>query len=87
MNLLPLIGFLCLVGIVVLYVKGKEDADTFDAELRFLVTRVKNCPVTDASFKHFRDEFRRLGRMPRKNREKLDVAYREFKRKFAKYFI
>jgi len=86
MNLLPFIGFLCLVGIAVLYVKGKEDAETFDAELRFLVTRVKNCPVTNGSFLHFSDEFKRLNKMSGKNREKLDVAYREFKRKFAKYF-
>jgi len=86
MNLWPFIGFLCLVGIAVLYVKGKEDAETFDAELRYVITRVKNCPVTDASFKHFRDEFKRLNKMPGKNREKLEVAYKEFKRKFAKYF-
>jgi len=85
-NLWPLIGFLCLVGIAVLYVKGKEDAETFDAELRYVITRVRYCPATDASFEHFKDEFKRLNNMPGKNREKLDVAYKEFKRKFAKYF-
>jgi len=87
MNLLPLIGFFCLICIAVLYVKGKEDAETFDAELRYVITRVRNCPATNASFEHFRDEFKRLNKMPGKDREKLDVAYLEFKRKFAKYFI
>jgi len=87
MNLWPFIGFLCLIGIVVLYVKGKEDAENFDAELRYVITRVRYCPATDASFEHFRDEFNRLNNMPGKDREKLDVAYKEFKRKFAKYFI
>ena len=86
MNLLPLIGFLWLVAVAVLYVKGKEDAETFDAELRYVITRVRYCPATDESFKHFREEFKRLNKMSGKNREKLDVAYIEFKRKFAKYF-
>ena len=85
-NLWPLIGFLCLICIAVLYIKGKEDAETFDGELRYVITRVRYCPATDESFKHFREEFKRLNKMPGKNREKLDVAYVEFKRKFAKYF-
>ena len=86
MNLLPLIGFLCLVAVAVLYVKGKEDAETFDGELRYVITRARYCPATEESFKHFKEEFKRLNKMPGKNREKLDVAYVEFKRKFAKYY-
>ena len=85
-NLWPFIGFLCLVGIAVLYIKGKEDAETFDGELRYVITRIRYCPATEESFKHFREEFKRLNKMSGKNREKLDVAYVEFKRKFAKYY-
>ena len=85
-NLWPLIGFLCLICIAVLYIKGKEDAETFDGELRYVITRIRNCPVNSESYRTFLYDFRRLSNMPGKNREHLSVAWSEFKVRFKEYF-
>jgi hypothetical protein len=86
MTLWPLIGCLSLIAIAVLYFKGKEDAESFDGELRSLITRIRYCPVTKESFETFRNDFKRLRKMPGRKQEQIDVAFVEFKNKFREYF-
>ena len=87
-NSWPIIAVISFIIVVCLYIKGKEDAKTFDADLRGLITRFRNCPVNPESFKTFRSEFRELGksRFARRNYESLSVAWSEFKCKFKEYF-
>ena len=85
-NLWPLIGFLSLIAIAVLYVKGKEDAESFDGELRSLITRIRYCPVTKESYETFRRDFEILNKMPHRKQEQIQVAFVEFAHKFKAFF-
>jgi len=85
-NLWPLIGFLSLIIVVVLYVKGKEDAETFDAEIRSLIMRIRYCPVTKESYETFKRDFEKLSKMPRRKQEQIQVAFVEFAHKFKAFF-
>ena len=90
-NLWPIIAFISLIIVAVLYVKGKDrkaNEERFKNDLIGLIARVRNCPVNPESFKTFRDEFRVLGRsrFVRRNYEELSVAWSEFKVRFKEYF-
>ena len=85
----PIIAVISLVIVACLYIKGKEDAETFDGDLRSLIFRMRNCPVNKECYKTFRDEFRVLSKskFARRNYEPLSVAWSEFKCRFKEYFV
>ncbi len=84
--LLPILAAFLFIVIVALYVKGRDDAKTFDGEIRFVIWKIRNSPVDLAHFKHIEREFERLHKMKRKNKEQIQVAWVEYARKFIQFF-
>ena len=84
--LLPILAAVLFMAVVVLIVKGSDDAKTFDGELRFVIWKIRNSPVDLTHFKHLEREFERLNKMKRKNREQIQVAWVEYARKFIQFF-
>jgi hypothetical protein len=78
------IGLVFLVAI--LYVKGKEDAETFDSELRYLLACIHLFPVTAVAFKNIKKQYDKVSKMKGRNGEQVNVAFTEFAFKFRRFF-
>lgn len=86
MKILLIITALSLIAVIILVIKGCNDAKTFDAELRFLIWKIRSVPVELAYFKHLEREFEKINKLPEKNREQVSVAWCEFARRFKEFF-
>lgn len=78
---------LCLLVIAILYVKGKEDAETFDGEIRLLLFKIRNSPVTETYYLHILKEFKKINKLPHRDRETISVAKVEFGYKFQRFVL
>lgn len=85
-NLWPLIATLCLIVIAVLYVKGKEDAETFDGELRYLIACINLFPATQVAYDTIRKQYDKCKDMKHRDKEKLSIAFVLFKNIYREFF-
>lgn len=83
---LPILAAALLMFIACLYVKGKEDAETFDGELRYFLACIHLFPVTDVAFETIQKRFSKINKIKRKDREQVSVAFTEFAFKFRQFF-
>jgi len=83
---IPIIGALAFIAGVVLYVKGRDDANCFDSELRYLIACIRLFPLSDMAFKSIQDQFRKVNKIKGRDREKISVAFSEFAFKYRQFF-
>lgn len=77
-----LTGIIYLIAGIALYVKGRDDAKSFEGELRYLLACIHLFPVTDVAYKTIRDQFTKINKMKGRDKEQISVAFVEFAHKF-----
>lgn len=84
--IIAIIGAIALMVCAGLYVKGKEDAETFDGELRYLIACIRLFPVTDVAFETINKQFDKINKLPGRDKKQVSVAFVEFAYKFKELF-
>lgn len=83
--ILLILTAIALLLAIALIVRGRKEAK-FNAELKRLIWKIREYPLEQYFFKKIQSEFKRIGKLPGRDKERIQVAWVEFARRFIEFF-